>query len=115
MKRLLKIVVLTPLAILVLVFAAANHQVVKVSFDPFAEGDIEAFAITAPLFLILFLAVIVGVLAGGGATWLAQGKYRRAARQSRAEAERLRSAAPIARPVPGDNRIVPSVSFQRHA
>jgi uncharacterized integral membrane protein len=115
MKNFLKIVVWTPVAILALAFAVANHQVVKVSFDPFSEGDIEAFAITAPLFLILFLAVIVGVLAGGGATWLAQGKYRKAARQNRAEAERLRGVAEASKPAPGDNRIVPSVGFQRHA
>jgi hypothetical protein len=58
---------------------------------------------------------MVGVLAGGGATWLAQGKYRRAARQSRAEAERLRTATPAPKPVSADNHIVPSVGFQRHA
>jgi uncharacterized integral membrane protein len=115
MKRFLKIIVWTPVAILVLIFAVANHHTVKVSFDPFAEGDIEAFAITAPLFLILFLAVMIGVLAGGAVTWLAQGKYRRAARQSRAEAERLREAAQLAKPASSDNRIVPSVGFQRHA
>lgn len=115
MKNLLKIVVWTPVAILVLIFAVANHHIVKVSFDPFAEGDIEAFAISAPLFLILFLAVMIGVLAGGVATWLAQGKYRKAARQNRAEAERLRGEAQTSRPTPGDNRIVPSVGLQRHA
>jgi uncharacterized integral membrane protein len=115
MKNLLKFIVLAPVAILLLVFAFANRHVVTVSFDPFVEGDIAAFAITAPLFLILILAMMVGVLAGGAATWLAQGKYRRAARHSRAEAERLRGEAQMSRPPPGDNRIVPSVSLQRHA
>ena len=114
MKNLVKIIVWTPVALLILIFAIANHHVVKVSFDPFAEGDIEAFAITAPLFLILFLAVMVGVLAGGAATWLAQGKYRKAARQSRAEAERLRDEAQTLRAASGDNRVVPSVSLQHH-
>ena len=36
---------------------------------------------------------MVGVLAGGAATWLAQGKHRRAARRSRAEADRWRAEA----------------------
>lgn len=98
MKNLVKIVVLTPIAILLLIFAFANRDIVTVKFDPFASGDIAAFAITAPLFLVLLLAIMLGVLAGSGATWLAQGKYRRAARQNRAEVDRLREEARRARP-----------------
>jgi uncharacterized integral membrane protein len=112
MKNLLKFIVLTPIAILLLIFAFANRHLVTVSFDPFVEGDIAAFAITAPLFLVLILAMMIGVLAGGAATWLAQGKYRKAARHSRAEVERLRGEAQVLRPSPGDNRIVPNVSLQ---
>jgi uncharacterized integral membrane protein len=124
MKNLLKFIVLAPIVLLLLVFAFANRHLVTVSFDPFVEGDIPAFALTAPLFLILLLSMMVGVVAGGVATWLAQGKYRKAARRNRAEAERLRGEAQ-GRAVPGDNRIVPNVSLpsvnlpsvnlQRHA
>lgn len=115
MKNFLKFVVLAPVAVVLLIFAFANRQFVTVSFDPFAEGDIAAFAVTAPLFLILILATMIGVLAGGVATWLTQGKYRKAARQNRAEAERLRGEAQMLRPAIGDGRVVPSVSLQRHA
>jgi uncharacterized integral membrane protein len=115
MKNLVKVVVLTPIAILLLVFAFANRHIVTVSFDPFVSGDIPAFAITAPLFLILILAIMVGVMAGGAATWLAQGKYRRAARQQRAEAERLRIEVQALRQAPNDIRVVPNVSLQHHA
>src|SRR5580692_2849426 len=115
MKNFLKLLVLAPIAVLLLIFAFANRQIITVSFDPFVDGDIPAFAITAPLFLILILAMMLGVLAGGAATWFAQGKYRKAARQNRAEAERLRNEAQTSRPTPGDNRIVPSVGLQRHA
>jgi uncharacterized integral membrane protein len=114
MKNFLKLLVLAPIAVLLLIFAFANRQIITVSFDPFVDGDIPAFAITAPLFLILILAMMLGVLAGGAATWLAQGKFRKAARQNRAEAERLRNEAQAARPI-GETRIVPSVSLQRHA
>jgi hypothetical protein len=55
---------------------------------------------------------MIGVIAGGVATWLAQGKYRRAARLSRAEAERLRGEA---RTLKAAQSIVPNVSLQRHA
>jgi uncharacterized integral membrane protein len=114
MKNFLKLLVLAPIAALLLIFAFANRHMVTVSFDPFVEGDIAAFAITAPLFLILILAMMLGVVAGGAATWLAQGKYRKAARQNRAEAERLRNEAQMAKPV-GETRVVPNVSLQHHA
>ena len=114
MKNFLKLLVLAPIAAVLLIFAFANRQIITVSFDPFVDGDIPAFAITAPLFLILILAMMFGVLAGGVATWFTQGKYRKAARQNRAEAERLRNEAQTARPS-GETRIVPSVSLQHHA
>jgi uncharacterized integral membrane protein len=115
MKNLLKFIILAPIAILLLIFAYANRHWVTVSFDPFAEGDIAAFAITAPLFLILLLTLMVGVVAGGVATWLTQGKYRKAARRNRAEAERLRGEAQTLKATQSDNRLVPNVSLQRHA
>jgi hypothetical protein len=115
MKNLVKIIIWTPIAVVLLAFAFANRHIVTVYFDPFVEGDIAAFAITAPLFLILILAMMIGILAGGAATWLAQGRYRKAARLNRAEAERLRGEAQMLRPAPGDNHIVPSVGLQRHA
>ena len=113
MKNFLKFIVLAPIAILLLIFAFANRQIVTVSFDPFVDGDIAAFAVTAPLFVILILALMIGVLAGGAATWLTQAKYRKAARHNGAEAERLRREAQALKPPAGDDRIVPAVSLQR--
>jgi uncharacterized integral membrane protein len=97
MVRFLKIVLIAPFAILFLIFAYANRQFVTVSFDPFVSGDIPAFAIDAPLFLVLILAVMFGVVLGGAATWLAQGKHRRAERRNRAEADKLRADVEAAR------------------
>jgi uncharacterized integral membrane protein len=91
MLKVAKFIILTPVAVLLLVFAFANRQVVSISFDPFVSDDIPAFAITAPLFLILLLTLIVGAMVGGAAVWLSQGRFRRAARQSRAEVDRLRA------------------------
>jgi uncharacterized integral membrane protein len=103
MKNLLKIIVVAPIAIILLAFAFANRHSVTVSFDPFAADDDAAFAaVRAPLFLALFLAAMFGVLAGGAATWLRQGKHRKAARAHRAEAERLRGEAGAPRAIPND-------------
>lgn len=122
MKNLLRLIVVAPIAIVFLVFAFANRHIVTVSFDPFVEGDIPAFALSAPLFVVLILALMLGVIAGGVATWLAEGKYRRAARNSRAEADqlrletaRLRAEAQAARAAASDNRNVSSLSLQHHA
>jgi Lipopolysaccharide assembly protein A domain len=41
----------------------------------------------------LMLALIVGVVLGGAAAWLAQSRHRRAERRLRRETERLRSEA----------------------
>lgn len=101
MIRFLKALVLLPIAILVVLLAVANRGPVTLSLDPFSQEAPE-FAAQVPLFLVIFGAVAVGVLIGGIATWLAQGKHRRARRQYkrevsrlRDEAERLRSQSPI--------------------
>ncbi len=95
MKRVLKWLLAAPFILLFLAFAVANRQVVSVRFDPF-EGDIPGLALSAPLFLVLILSIMFGILIGGVATWLGQGKYRRLAKQYRAEADRMRSQLPIA-------------------
>ncbi len=103
MLRFLKFIIIAPLTILFLIFAFANRHIVTVSFDPFEGGDIPAFSISAPLFVVIILSVAVGVVAGGISTWLSQGKRRRAGREARAEAERLRGdlqAAKAAMPQP---------------
>ena len=114
MKSWLKFIVIAPFALLFVAFAFANGKLVTVSFDPFASADIPAFSITAPLFVVLILTGMFGVLAGGVVTWLAQGRYRKAARQNRAEAEKFRAEAVALR---GDNNrgVVPAVNAQHRA
>ena len=93
MFRFLKIVILILLAIILLGFAFANREIVNVSFDPFATNDNAAFSIEAPLFAVVIVAAMLGVVAGALATWVSQGRYRRASRQSRVEAEKWRAQA----------------------
>jgi hypothetical protein len=42
------------------------------------------------MFVLLFIAVAVGVVIGGVSAWASQGKWRQAARNERANAQRLR-------------------------
>ena len=81
MKTFFKWLLLAPVAIVLVVFSVANRQNVQVVLDPIGLlGD--GMTISAPLFVVLFLALMAGVVAGGVASWLAQGKHRRAAREA---------------------------------
>jgi uncharacterized integral membrane protein len=88
MRRFLSIVILVPLALLVIVLSVANRAPVTFSLDPF-DGAAPAFATTAPFFVFLFAALLFGILLGGIAAWLRQGRWRRLARHERARADRL--------------------------
>ncbi len=78
-RKLVFWLVLVPLAVVILMFAVANREIVTVSFDPFAPHQ-PAASVSVPLFVLIFVLVILGVVLGGIAAWLAQGKHRRAAR-----------------------------------
>ncbi|MEW6256624.1 MAG: lipopolysaccharide assembly protein LapA domain-containing protein [Pseudomonadota bacterium] len=82
MKRALSVLIGLPLCIIVVALAVANRRPVPVSLDPFSP-DTSALTVQVPLFLILFGAVIVGVILGGVAAWLGQGRFRREARRAR--------------------------------
>jgi uncharacterized integral membrane protein len=93
MIRMAKYVVLGVIALVLLLFAFANREIVSVSFDPFGSRDNAALAITAPMFAVVIVFAALGVVAGAFATWLSQGRHRRASRQNRAEADKWRAQA----------------------
>ena len=61
MAKLFKLLILVPVAAVILAFSIANRQDVSVSFDPFS-GDPS---LTSPLYLLLFITLLVGVVIGG--------------------------------------------------
>lgn len=81
---------LIPLGVIFLAFAIANRRLVTVSFDPFTATD-PSVGVTLPLFMVIIVVAILGVLAGSFATWLRQRHWRRAARQNEAEARDARA------------------------
>ncbi len=93
MRTLFRLLVVLPMALVILLFAVANRHLVLVSFDPFPGNDIQGPQITAPLFLLLFLAGAIGVLAGGVTVWFRQGRFRKQAREAKAEATEARGRA----------------------
>lgn len=79
-RRIVSIVIVVPLAVVIIVFAVANRQSVTVSFDPLSSSS-PAYAATLPLFVLIFVLLILGVLIGGAAAWIGQTKWRRTARK----------------------------------
>src|SRR6185295_5702412 len=90
MRKFVAIAVLVPLAIIIVMFAVANREVITISFDPFDSAH-PAFALRLPLFMLIFALVGLGVVVGGIAAWLRQHKWRMRARRAESEARDLRS------------------------
>lgn len=88
MRRFLNWVLGIPIAAIVAAFAVANRQWVEVSFDPFSRQAPFA-AIAMPLWALLFCGLVLGAIAGWIACWFAQRKWRKTAREARADVARL--------------------------
>jgi uncharacterized integral membrane protein len=90
MRKFLTALVLIPLGLIFVIFAVANRHLVTVSFDPFNSTD-PSVAVRLPLFVVIIAVAILGVVAGGCATWFRQRHWRRAARQHEADARQVRT------------------------
>ena len=90
MRKFLNALVVIPLGVIFVIFAVANRHLVTVSFDPF-NSTTPVVAVTLPLFVVIIVVAVIGVVAGGMATWFRQGRWRRAARQHEADARQARS------------------------
>jgi uncharacterized integral membrane protein len=90
MRKFFSALVLIPLGMIFVVFAVANRHWVTVSFDPFNSSN-PSFGVTLPLFVVIIVVAILGVAAGGTATWFRQRHWRRAARQSEIDAQQARA------------------------
>jgi uncharacterized integral membrane protein len=89
-RKIITVIVVIPLLIVVVGFAVANRQAVTVSFDPFSSAN-PAYAVTLPLFIIIFVLLIIGVIIGGVAAWMRQASWRRSARRLDAQVRDLHS------------------------
>ena len=87
LNRLVTVLILIPLAIVLIALAVANRAPVAFTIDPFNPGN-PGLTLSLPLFVPLFAALALGLVIGSLATWLRQGRYRKAARR--------REAAPAA-------------------
>jgi uncharacterized integral membrane protein len=90
LRKIVAALILVPLAIVLIAFAVANRQTVTVSFDPF-NASAPAASLNLPLFVIVIVTLIAGVIVGGMAVRLGHGRWRRLARRLEREAGELRA------------------------
>jgi uncharacterized integral membrane protein len=90
MRKFFTALVVIPLALIFVVFAVANRHFVTVSFDPFNSVNPSIY-VSMPLFVLIIATAVLGVVAGGLATWFGQRRWRRAARQHEADARTARA------------------------
>ena len=90
MRRFVNFLVFLPLALVLLLVALANRVPTLLSLDPINPAD-PVLSVKLPLFVYLFLALIIGVIIGGASTWLSQRRHRKDARRLRRETARMKS------------------------
>ena len=92
MKRVAAFLILLPIGIIIVSLAVANRQAVVVSIPP-QIGDAPFYTFTMPLFALIFGTLIVGLILGGFATWIRQGKHRKRARDQKLKAAKMETEA----------------------
>ena len=90
--RFVKLIILVPFAIALVVLCVANRHVVTLALNPFRPED-QVMSLSVPVFVLVLIALISGVMIGSAVTWLAQGRYRKLARDEAQEARKWREEA----------------------
>lgn len=85
MKRLTTVFILVPIGIVVIALAVANRQPILLSVPPDVNGE-PLYSASLPLFAVVFISVLLGMVIGGCATWVKQGRYRKRAAEQKVEA-----------------------------
>jgi hypothetical protein len=92
LRHIVRLFLVLPAVAAVAAIGLANRQDVRLSLDPFRPDD-PALSLVLPFYAWLLAALIVGVIAGGIATWLSQARWRRSARRNEAETQRWKAEA----------------------
>jgi hypothetical protein len=92
LRRIVWLFVAFPVAALLVTLAIANRHRVRLVLDPF-RPDNPVLSLEMPFYVYLFVTLVLGVILGGIAAWLTQGKWRRTARSRALEAMRWQAEA----------------------
>ncbi|MCJ8325434.1 MAG: LapA family protein [Rhizobiales bacterium] len=87
MKRIIRWLITFPILIIAGFLLIANRHSIFISLDPFNAQD-PALSFQLPLYIVILLAIFIGLMLGGTLTWVGQHKYRRASRVERNNANK---------------------------
>lgn len=87
MKRIIRWLITFPILIIAGFLLIANRHSIFISLDPFNAQE-PALSFQLPLYIVILLAIFIGLMLGGTLTWVGQHKYRRASRVERNNADK---------------------------
>ena len=90
MRKIFAWIALAPITVIAILFAVANRGWVTVSLDPFSVES-PAYAIDLPMFLVIFAALILGVVIGGISVWFGRLRWQMAAHRAEKELARVKA------------------------
>lgn len=92
LRRIVLLLVAFPAAALLITLAIANRHAVRLVLDPF-RPEAPVVSMLLPFYAYLFGTLFIGILLGGMAVWMGQGRWRRTARNRAQEAMRWQAEA----------------------
>lgn len=92
LKRALWFLLAVPVAVILVTIAVANREPVRLVLDPF-RPEAPVLSLSLPFYAYLLIALTLGVVLGGVATWMTQGRWRRTARLRTQDAMRWQAEA----------------------
>lgn len=87
-KRLYRWILSVVLILTAIIIAVSNPQSVPVNFNPFAP---QGSGVQIPIFLVILLSILLGLVIGGFVSWWSGGDARKYARAFRAYEEAEKS------------------------
>ena len=87
--RTFKYLVLALIVVCLVVLALANRKIVTLHLLPEAMSRVMPVSLRVPLFVVVLLSALVGMIAGYLLEWLREHKHRRRAAQKAREAAQL--------------------------
>jgi hypothetical protein len=91
-RKVIFALLVVPLGVVLVALAVVNRKPVELIVDPFGGAESQ-LSLQAPLFLFVLGGFAAGLIVGGLATWLGQGKWRRVAREETRQARDWRRQA----------------------
>lgn len=89
MLRFIKLLFLAILMAAIVILALANREMVTLHLLPAGVSSILALSVELPMFAVILISVLAGLLLGYVLEWLREHKHRRVAAQKEREASKL--------------------------